>query len=308
MAEMDRSKLAILLDHIAPGTRLEAMDTLSLGFSNRSFRMRGTGSDGSQVHYVVKQYSYGSDHIYGQSADARAHLEYRTLTLLRDGGIPCPEPIFFDPQGAILGAPVLITKGIPGEQILAHPANPLWAAKAVTIAEWLARIHTLSCPAELRAILPDATSRATGFLDNDTIPDYMQAYPDGEMIWYTVRQELPNMAPVDPVLVHGDYWSGNVLWENGQLTGILDWEDVSFGEPGFDVAYCRMEMIIDGMYDAADTFLSTYETCTGKPVVNLALCELAMAVTSMRERAPYLAISPIKERYRQFVADAKKRL
>lgn len=99
-----------------------------------------------------------------------------------------------------------------------------------------------------------------------------------------------------------------MLWENGKLTGLLDWEFASLGEPGFDVAYCRMEMIIDGMHEAADTFLRTYESCMGYPVANLAFCELAIAAGPMRQQAPYLKQSPIQERFRKFVADAKKRL
>ena len=307
MTEADKSKLAILLNHIAPNNQLQAIDTLALGFSNRSFRLRVTRSDNSQVDYVVKQYS-DNDNVFGRDAETRAKLEHKILTFLREGSIPCPEPIFFDPKGTILGLPVLITNRLPGEQILAHPANPLWAEQAPTVAELLTRIHMLPCPDELIAILPDATSQATWFTENDTVPDYMQAYPDGESIWNIIRQELPKMTPPGPVLVHGDYWSGNMLWEKGQLTAILDWENVAFGDPGFDIAYCRMEMIIDGMDDAADTFLKTYETYTGKPVVNLGLCELAVAVQPMWQRAPYLTTSPIQERFRQFVANAKKRM
>jgi len=307
MTEVDKRKFTTLLNHITPDSQLQAIDALNLGFSNRSFRMKVIRPDNSQANYVVKQYSNG-DNVFGHGADTRAELEHRILTFLRNGGVPCPEPIFFDPEGAILGSPVLVTKHIPGEQILAHPANPLWAERAPTVAALLARIHMLPCPDELIAILPDATIQATWFLENDTMPDYMQAYPDGESIWNILRQELPKMTPADPVLVHGDYWSGNILWEKGQLTGILDWENVAFGDPGFDIAYCRMEMIIDGMDDAADTFLKTYEADTGKPVVNLELCELAVAVQPMWQHAPYLAISPIQERFRQFVANAKKRI
>lgn len=307
MTKIDKRRLAILLNHIAPNNQLQAIDTLALGFSNRSFRLRVTRPDKSQADYVVKQYS-DNDNVFGRNAETRAKFEYKTLTFLRDGGIPCSEPIFFDPKGAILGLPVLVLKHLPGEQILAHPANPLWAEQAPIVAEWLARIHRLPCPDELIAILPDATSQATWFLENDIVPEYMQAYPDGESIWNTIRQELPKITPTDPVLVHGDYWSGNMLWEKGQLTAILDWENVAFGEAGFDIAYCRMEMIIDGMDDAADTFLETYETYAHKPVVNLGLCELAVAVRPMWERAPYLTTSPIQERFRQFVANAKKRM
>jgi aminoglycoside phosphotransferase (APT) family kinase protein len=306
--DIDQSTCTTLLNHIAPDHKLQAIDALTLGFVNRSFRLIASLPDSSLAAYIVKQYSNSANHVFGQEAETRAAREYKTLTFLQDHSIPCPEPVFFDLQGAILGSPILVTKQLPGRQILAHPANPLWAEQAPTVAALLARIHMLACPPELIALLPDATTQATWFLKDDTMPDYMQAYPDGESVWQIIRQKLPKMQPVEPGLVHGDYWSGNILWESGRVTGILDWENVAFGEPGFDVANCRMEMIIDGMDEAADSFLSTYESSTGKLVANLGLCELAVAVQPMWQRAPFLTTSPIQERFRQFVANAKKRV
>lgn len=307
MTNIEPGQLTALLDQIAPQSRLQATEALQLGFANRSFCLKVIQPDTSHATYVVKRYSL-QENVFGQAPQTRAQLEYQTLTFLRHNGLPCPEPVFFDAQGAILGSPVLVTHHIPGEQILAHPPNPLWAAQAPTVAALLARIHRLTCPAELVALLPNATTQATWFLKHDQMPDYMQAYPDGELIWNVLRHEVPKLSSAAPGLVHGDYWSGNLLWEAGQVTGLLDWENVAFGHPGFDVANCRMEMLIDGMDEAAETFLKTYEAATGKPVANLGLCELAVAVQPMSRHAPFLTVSPIQERFRAFVANAKRRI
>jgi aminoglycoside phosphotransferase (APT) family kinase protein len=307
MTEIDRSEFTALLDEIAPGSKLQAIDALNLGFVNRSFRLKVIHPDQSHASYVVKRYST-ADNAFGQDAQGRAEFEHKTLTVLRGGGIPCPEPIFLDTTGVFLGSPILVTKNIPGVQFLAHPPNPLWAEQAATVAAMLARIHTVPCPDELITILPDAKTQATWFLENDTIPDYMQEYPDGESIWNILRQEFPKVQTADPGLVHGDYWSGNILWDKGQLTGILDWEFTAFGDPGFDVAYCRMEMAVDGMWEPADTFLKTYEAHTGKPIAHLGLCELAVTVQIMGRRAPFLTVSPMQECFRQFIANAIRSL
>ena len=163
MTTIEPGQLTALLNQIAPASQLQETETLNLGFSNSSFRLKVVHPDTTQSIYVVKQYSH-LDNIFGQAPQTRADLECKTLTFLRHSGIACPDPVFFDAEGTILGSPVLVTHYIPGEQILAHPSNPLWAAQAPTVAALLAQIHKLTCPAELSALLPNATSQTTWFL------------------------------------------------------------------------------------------------------------------------------------------------
>lgn len=305
---LDTEKFTLLLSPIAPDASIQAIEPLQLGFSNRSFRMTLSQPGATEDVYIVKQYSDQYEHVFGGDALTRARLEHGALSFLRSSGIPCPDPIFFDLGGALLGSPVIVTRLLPGAQILAHPANPLWAEQAPVVAALLARIHMLACPSALAASMPDTTAQATWFLKNGSLPEYMRDHPDGAAFWEIIDHQLPVLKPVEGALVHGDYWSGNILWDQGKLSGILDWENVAFGQPGFDVANCRMEMIVDGMDDAAETFLRTYEEVTGKPVANLGLCELTVAVQPMWQRAPFLTIAPYQERFRRFVANAKQRV
>jgi aminoglycoside phosphotransferase (APT) family kinase protein len=304
---LDPDQLTLLLRHIAPDASIQAIEPLHLGFANRSFRMAVVQSDTAEEQFIVKRYSDEYEHVFGLDVATRARVEHAALRFLRASGIACPEPIFCDQTGTLLGSPIIVTRLVPGAQILAHPANPLWAEQAPTVAALLASIHMLDCPAALAASLPDATTQATWFL-RSSIPDYMLEHPDGASIWEIVHQQFARLQPAEPALVHGDYWSGNILWDSGQISGLLDWENAAFGEPGFDVANCRMEMIIDGMDAAAETFLRTYETLTGKEVVNLGLYELVVAVQPMWQRAPFLTTAPYQERFRRFVASAKQRV
>ena len=298
-------QLTPLIERIVPDGQVTSVTALSLGFTNRSWRVAVRTPDGITSDFVIKRYAV-REHLAEASADVvrRAALEHRLLDFVNGHGIPCPQVVLFDPNEPGLEAPILVTRIIPGTHILAHPPNPRWAAKATTIAEALASIHKLQLPSDLVAQLPDAMQIGTWFLEGNTIPDYMQAYPDGQRVWQTVQRYRPQVQATQRVLVHGDYWSGNMLWENGQLTGILDWERAAFGDPGFDIAYCRLEMFIEAMDEAADLFLKTYETLTGWSVVNLRFCELAIAALPMLWRPSWLTQSPIQERYRRFVATA----
>src|SRR5262245_8526842 len=172
MTTIDREIFTTLLNHFAPDHKIQAIEALHLGFTNRSFRMTVTRPDATQAVYIVKHYSDTHENVFGQDAVTRATIEHALLTFLRASGIPCPEPTFVDLQGAIPGSPVLVTKHLPGAQILAHPANPLWAEQAPTVAALLARIHLLGCPDTITTILPNATAQATWFLKRGAIPDY----------------------------------------------------------------------------------------------------------------------------------------
>ncbi|MDQ1075016.1 MULTISPECIES: aminoglycoside phosphotransferase family protein [Microbacterium] len=47
---------------------------------------------------------------------------------------------------------------------------------------------------------------------------------------------LAELDPVPPALVHGDLAGSNVLWGGGAVTGVIDWDLASAGDPAVDVA------------------------------------------------------------------------
>lgn len=65
------------------------------------------------------------------------------------------------------------------------------------------------------------------------------------------------------MLTHGDFQSGNVVWDGGALTGVIDWEGVARGPAGYDVGWCRLDLYLLYGEDLADTFLAAYEDAGG---------------------------------------------
>ena len=110
-----------------------------------------------------------------------------------------------------------------------------------------------------------------------------------------------------PGLVHIDYWPGNVLWDGDRISAVVDWEEAAYGDPGIDVAYARMEIVLSGMEAVADEFLATYEAAAGRPVSNLGFWELAAAVRPMFHSDGRLIESPARERFARFIAGARQR-
>lgn len=63
--------------------------------------------------------------------------------------------------------------------------------------------------------------------------------------------------------LHSDFNPGNVLWLGTELTGVVDWSVSRLGRVGWDVAYCRSELVLLTDRDNADRFLRDYEAAAG---------------------------------------------
>jgi aminoglycoside phosphotransferase (APT) family kinase protein len=86
-----------------------------------------------------------------------------------------------------------------------------------------------------------------------------------------IRSDWSQITASPPVLTHCDYWSGNVVWRGGVLTGIVDWSGGARGPRGFDVGWCRLDLYLLFDERVADVFLAAYEDATGHPVADVAL-------------------------------------
>jgi aminoglycoside phosphotransferase (APT) family kinase protein len=294
--------LQIILETINPGATFIAIHTLEGDFSNSTHLVDARASDGSLFQIVTRRYAIFGDYDRGE----KARREFKTLQLLSAEGLPVPEPIYLDDTGELLGSPGIITRYMPGKLIMAEPYPAQWAE---SLAKTLARIHAVPMNASNSTFLLDANNEALWFMKSkDSMPKYIRDHPKGSVLWQAILDFVPTLKRADPSLVHIDYWSGNILWDNGVISAVLDWEEAARGDPGIDVAYCRMDLILCGMSEAADRFLAAYENITGKPVVNLGLWELAAAVRPMDNPDGWISESPAKERFADFVDAAIQRI
>lgn len=289
-----------LLHEIAPGSTLRTVEPLPGSYSNYTHLVDARRADGSDLRLVVRRYKVFGSYDRGE----KARREFRTFELLQQHGIPAPEPLYLDQQGTILSIPGIVSRYVTGTQI-ESPSDPIgWAH---SLAAMLARIHAIPCDAATQTYLLDANSEATWFLRTGAVPDYMVAHPDGTAVWQMVHDLASSLRWVKPALVHIDYWPGNVLWDQDQITAVVDWEEAAYGDPAIDVAYCRMEMCLSGMGHVADEFLETYETETSRPVANLGFWELAAAARPMFGPEERISESPAREEFRRFIAKAGRR-
>lgn len=176
------------------------------------------------------------------------------MVLARAHGVPVLEPVYLYETGETLGAPGIVTRFVEGEQC-SDRRDPV--ARVATLARVRLKIHDISPGPEDRKLLLDGNYESMYFLRDDQ-PESKGGHPLSDVIYDTVRAYRPSVPQVTTSLVHLDYWPGNVLWRDGQVTAILDWGFASYGDPALDVAYFRMDMYLRGIKEAAEPFLECY--------------------------------------------------
>src|SRR5690606_20389909 len=84
--------------------------------------------------------------------------------------------------------------------------------------------------------------------------------PDEQRIWQAL-QEAASVAQWNaPALLHGDFWPGNVLWHEGRLAAVIDWEDAEIGDPLVDLAVSRLDTLLIFGVSAMHDFTAHYQS------------------------------------------------
>jgi aminoglycoside phosphotransferase (APT) family kinase protein len=63
--------------------------------------------------------------------------------------------------------------------------------------------------------------------------------------------------------LHRDFHPGNVLFDGGAITGVVDWVETSWGPPELDVAHCSTALSLLHGTGAAEDFRAHYRDAAG---------------------------------------------
>ena len=153
-----------------------------------------------------------------------ARDEFRLLLALQKSALPAAQPL--RPEAAHT-PPFFLLARLPGA--VQSAANPQ------TLAATLQSIHAVSWRRLGLDFLPQATALLTSDLGTGKC--------DSLGICAALTYALPRLSVNPPALLHGDFWLGNLLWVDGQLSGIIDWEDAMLGDPLADLGKSRLELL-----------------------------------------------------------------
>jgi aminoglycoside phosphotransferase (APT) family kinase protein len=184
-------------------------------------------------------------------------------------GVPVPEVVAVDPDGTEIGGAYLATSWIEGETIARRILrNPELAAAREAFAgqcgRILARIHAIPMEA-LR--LPDLDPLAA---IERMLDDSGQARPAFELALRWLRDHRPPARP--PVVVHGDFRTGNFIVGPDGVRAVLDWELAHLGNPVEDIGWlCARAWRFDGPGEVGGmgdvpTLLAAYAAAGGGQV------------------------------------------
>ncbi|MEZ4323270.1 MAG: phosphotransferase [Myxococcota bacterium] len=241
------------------GARIVAEKPLKGGVSAEVAALDLGWPDGSTRRVVARR---NPDHPEKRDPSEVAGVEHAILAALHARGFPVPEPL------ARLDEPsCLVMAHVDGTMA---PSDPLEAARRM--GAMLARIH---------AVPPD--SIATGLPEREAPAEGIRSWLPESLLTERVRAAVDRPLPDrTPALLHGDFWPGNLLWRDGHVVAVLDWEDAAVGDRLSDLAAARCELRCAWGDGAVRELTAEYVRHAGPDLEGLAIWDVYVASAALQ--------------------------
>jgi aminoglycoside phosphotransferase (APT) family kinase protein len=233
-------RLEKALQNDAPSLQVERIDSverLTSGLSSQSYRVEATTAEGPTTWVMRVEPEFGVIPPYDIGR------EYRLLEDVGRSDLPVPRTLHLGEDPSIVGGRFLLMSFIEGEiyrskdpRIEGDPA--LCASVQEQFVEMLARVHATeqqtlpsysSGPEASRALVAICRDRMQR---TELIPS-----PVLRHALDVLEREAPDAQRIG--LLHGDYRLPNLMWHEGRISGILDWELAFVGDPLSDLAFTQ---------------------------------------------------------------------
>ncbi|MGQ0837370.1 phosphotransferase [Actinokineospora sp.] len=209
----------------------------------------------------------------GAADRARFETEAAALTVGAEHGLPMPRLL-----GVDLDGPMLLATALPGHSRVTGPPS---AERMRALGAAVARLHTVvgqardGLPVRARSI-EDEDFRAAGRSPTQAAADDLLS-----------RVDVP-AAPV--VLVHGDLWQGNALWDGDDFVGFVDWDCAGVGPAGVDLGSARCDAATSIGQAAADDLLAGWEREAGRSADDVAYWDVVAALSTPADLGDWLSV------------------
>ena len=158
----------------------------------------------------------------------------RIMAALYAQGLPVPAVVATSEDPVVDGRPFVLMEAIPGDRVeeaIEAGSNPLQLASSAV--DVLRRLQAVPCEStgiggEEPMPLEGEVSRWTWLMERAPAEFTGRAPRLAQLL--VERQPLPR----PPVLVHGDYHFGNMLFDDGRVAAVVGWEIAQLGQPLLD--------------------------------------------------------------------------
>ena len=177
--------------------------------------------------------------------DPGAEVQADAAILARlDGRAGAPSVIAVDRDGGACGTPSILMSRLPGRPNVAPHDVHTWVRG---LADAVRAVNDV-------AIDLDSLQPFVPWLPASEDPPTWSSAPKA---WAEARRSLHASLPRSSAagFIHRDLHPGNVLFQKGVMSGIVDWSHAARGPVEADVSRCRVEVAILASMDAADAFL-----------------------------------------------------
>jgi len=256
--DLEQSRLA-LRDWLAtqlPDARDVEVSDLTVpsgsGFSNETLLAEASWRDAAGVEQTDSLVVRVKPTGFQVFLDADFALQYRILSVLdRESDVPVPPMLWFEDDPAVLGAPFFVMRRVAGAAPSDQPPynEGGWLFEATTAERevlWRNAIDALitvhRVPTEQVAFLAKPELGDTGF--DQLFAYWKQSFewaaqgrpqPAAQAAWEWMAANLPANRPT--ALSWGDSRVGNILFDRGQVSAVVDWEMLSLGGHMVDVGW-----------------------------------------------------------------------
>lgn len=201
--------------------------------------------------------------------------EFRVLMALRQQGMNVPQVFWIDSDGSYFGRPGFLMEFVPGasapEELYAPNVDAVRPMIGHQFFSFLGELHQLDVSSlGLDFLGPrtglDPTLLAIEHWERVISSNKLEPQPVLHLVAEWLRENAPKAQRRS--LLHGDFRSGNFLFDElGNITGFIDWELASVGDPLQDIGWAFMplwsfESRICGLLGKAEA-LEIYENASG---------------------------------------------
>ncbi len=205
--------------------------------------------------------------------------EFQVLSVARNAGVMVPQPLYLCTDKSVMGNVFSVmarVKGAADARKLVRGGLNTDQADGLTrrLGLELARLHQVRPPDARLDFLP-VPGQSPALMRVQEYRRALNAISEPHPVLEWSLNWLQDHAPqkYEITLCHGDFRTGNYMVDEGQLTGILDWEFAAWNDPYEDLGWiCSKSWRfganakeVGGVGDK-ETFFNSYSSLSGEPV------------------------------------------